>query len=72
MGARDMSIINTPPQDRLPIHTEIIAFDETRIGQAIYRTSEAGFCRCVRRFDNRAGCGSADDLAALDQDLFER
>ena len=37
MGSRDMSIINTPPQDRLPIHTEIIAFDETRIAEAIYR-----------------------------------
>ena len=30
MGARDMSVINTPPQDRLPIHTEILAFDEAR------------------------------------------
>ncbi len=42
MGSRDMSIINTPPQDRLPIHTEIIAFDETRIGEAIYREVERG------------------------------
>jgi transcription-repair coupling factor (superfamily II helicase) len=37
MGARDMSVINTPPQDRLPIHTEIIAFDEARIVEAIQR-----------------------------------
>lgn len=37
MGARDMSVINTPPQDRLPIHTEIIAFDEGRIVEAIQR-----------------------------------
>ena len=37
MGARDMSVINTPPQDRLPIHTEIISFDEGRIIEAIHR-----------------------------------
>ncbi|MEW6749946.1 MAG: transcription-repair coupling factor [Candidatus Latescibacterota bacterium] len=42
MGARDMSIINTPPQDRLPIHTEIISFDERRIAEAIYREVERG------------------------------
>ncbi len=42
MGSRDMSIINTPPQDRLPIHTEIIAFDETRIAEAIHREVERG------------------------------
>jgi len=42
MGSRDMSIINTPPQDRLPIHTEILAFDEARIAEAIYREVERG------------------------------
>ena len=42
MGARDMSVINTPPQDRLPIHTEILAFDETRIAESIYREVERG------------------------------
>ncbi len=42
MGSRDMSIINTPPQDRLPIHTEIIAFDEARITEAIHREVERG------------------------------
>ncbi len=35
MGSRDMSVINTPPQDRLPIHTEILPFDEDRIAAAI-------------------------------------
>ena len=40
MSARDMSVINTPPQDRLPIHTEIIAFDEDRIIEAITREVE--------------------------------
>ncbi len=42
MGSRDMSIINTPPQDRLPIHTEIIPFDEGRISEAIHREVERG------------------------------
>ena len=42
MSARDMSVINTPPQDRLPIHTEIIAFDENRIIEAITREVERG------------------------------
>lgn len=35
MGARDLSIINTPPPNRYPILTEIIAFDESVIKQAI-------------------------------------
>ncbi len=42
MGGRDMSVINTPPQDRLPIHTEIIAFDQDRIAEAILREVERG------------------------------
>ena len=42
MGARDMSVINTPPQDRLPIHTEIITFDEGRIVAAIEREVARG------------------------------
>jgi len=42
MAARDMSTINTPPRDRLPIHTEIFAFDEDRIVGAIHREIERG------------------------------
>ena len=42
IGARDMSVINTPPQDRLPIHTEIISFNEDRIVEAILREVERG------------------------------
>ena len=42
MGARDMSIINTPPKDRLPIHTEIIRFDEEKIAEAILREVDRG------------------------------
>jgi transcription-repair coupling factor (superfamily II helicase) len=36
-GARDMSVINTPPRDRLPVHTEIVQFDEDRVSEAILR-----------------------------------
>ena len=31
LGARDLSIISTPPPNRIPIQTEIILFDETEI-----------------------------------------
>lgn len=37
MGSRDISIINTPPQDRLPIKTIITEYDDETIKQAIYR-----------------------------------
>ncbi|MFP4174047.1 MAG: transcription-repair coupling factor, partial [Candidatus Hydrogenedentota bacterium] len=37
MGVRDMSVINTAPNDRLPIHTCIEAFDEQLIEEAIRR-----------------------------------
>ena len=37
MGIRDMSIINTAPNDRLPIHTCIDTFDETLVQEAIRR-----------------------------------
>jgi transcription-repair coupling factor (superfamily II helicase) len=36
-GARDMSVISTPPTNRKAVHTEIIAFDEEIIGNAIKR-----------------------------------
>jgi transcription-repair coupling factor (superfamily II helicase) len=35
MGARDLSIINTPPPNRYPIHTEWHTFDEDMIRDAI-------------------------------------
>jgi transcription-repair coupling factor (superfamily II helicase) len=41
-GARDMSIINTPPKDRLPIHTEIAEFDKELITEAILREVDRG------------------------------
>jgi len=37
LGARDMSIINTPPKDRLPIVTEVSLFSEKAIIDAINR-----------------------------------
>jgi transcription-repair coupling factor (superfamily II helicase) len=37
LGVRDMSVINTAPNDRLPIHTLIEAFDERVVIEAIRR-----------------------------------
>ncbi len=34
-GARDMSVISTPPQDRVPVETQMISFDEEMIKKAI-------------------------------------
>src|SRR4029078_8932854 len=41
-GARDMSVIETPPRDRLPVHTEIVETDEETITDAILREIERG------------------------------
>ncbi len=41
-GIRDVSLIQTPPRDRLPVHTEIIAFDEEAIREAILREVDRG------------------------------
>ncbi len=35
MGARDLSIINTPPPNRYPIHTELHRFDKNIIKEAV-------------------------------------
>ncbi|PID88315.1 MAG: transcription-repair coupling factor [Bacteroidia bacterium] len=35
MGARDLSIINTPPPNRYPIHTELLQFDQKLIQKAL-------------------------------------
>jgi transcription-repair coupling factor (superfamily II helicase) len=42
MGARDLSIINTPPPNRQPIQTELRGFDEDFIRDAIYFETERG------------------------------
>lgn len=35
MGARDMSVINTPPQERIPVETKVVEYDEGLIRRAI-------------------------------------
>jgi len=42
MGARDLSIINTPPANRQPIHTEVHVFHEDAVREAIYYETERG------------------------------
>ena len=42
MGARDLSVINTPPQNRLPIKTIVVEYDEDLIRQAILKEVERG------------------------------
>ena len=43
LGARDLSIISTPPPNRIPVQTEIILFDEEEIRSIInYELSRGG------------------------------
>lgn len=42
LGARDLSIINTPPKNRQPIHTEIINMDKKIITNSITRELQRG------------------------------
>ncbi len=42
MGARDLSIINTPPPNRQPVQTEVHVFNEDFIRDAIYYETERG------------------------------
>jgi transcription-repair coupling factor (superfamily II helicase) len=42
MNARDLSIMNTPPPNRQPVHTEVMGFDEQAIRDAIYFETERG------------------------------
>lgn len=42
MGARDLSLINTPPRNRLPIHTEIATYDKKIIREAILHELRRG------------------------------
>ena len=43
MGARDLSVINTPPPNRYPVQTELIGFDDDTIKDAIeYEISRGG------------------------------
>lgn len=42
MGARDLSIINTPPPNRQPIQTEVQVYNEDFVRDAIYFETERG------------------------------
>jgi transcription-repair coupling factor (superfamily II helicase) len=42
MGARDLSIINTPPPNRQPIQTEVMVMNEDAIREIIYYETERG------------------------------
>lgn len=42
MSARDLSIINTPPPNRQPVHTELVGFNEDMIREALYYEAERG------------------------------
>ena len=43
LGARDLSIINTPPPNRIPVQTEIILFDEKEVKSIInYELNRSG------------------------------
>jgi transcription-repair coupling factor (superfamily II helicase) len=41
-GARDMSLITTPPKERLPIQTHILPFDEDLVRNAVLREADRG------------------------------
>ena len=48
MGARDMSVINTPPQDRLPVETCVGDWDAKLIQRALERElNRRGQCYCI-------------------------
>ena len=42
MGARDLSIMNTPPPNRQPIQTEVQVYNEDFIRDAVYFETERG------------------------------
>ncbi len=42
VSARDMSLISTPPRDRLPVHTEVVRFNDEVIREAIMREMDRG------------------------------
>ncbi len=42
MGARDMSVLNTPPANRAPVITQVLAYDERVIQRAVERELDRG------------------------------
>ena len=64
MGARDLSIINTPPPNRIPVQTEIMLFDHDVIRNVInYELDRGGQVFFVH---NRV-----EELPAI-QDILQR
>jgi transcription-repair coupling factor (superfamily II helicase) len=48
MGARDLSIINTPPPNRQPVHTELHVFSRAMMAEAVqYEVNRGGQCFVV-------------------------
>jgi transcription-repair coupling factor (superfamily II helicase) len=41
-GIRDMSVINTPPEDRVPIKTYVLPYDDTLVREAVLRELDRG------------------------------
>jgi transcription-repair coupling factor (superfamily II helicase) len=41
-GARDLSVIETPPRDRLPVHTEIVEYDPELVTDSVLREVDRG------------------------------
>jgi transcription-repair coupling factor (superfamily II helicase) len=42
MGGRDISVINTPPSERLPVETRVTSYDDYLIREAILREKKRG------------------------------
>lgn len=42
MGGRDISVINTPPSERLPVETKVTHYDDSLIREAILREKNRG------------------------------
>ncbi|MCG8430097.1 MAG: transcription-repair coupling factor [Candidatus Omnitrophica bacterium] len=42
MGAKDLSVINTPPQNRLPVKTVVVEYDIDLVSQAVTRETARG------------------------------
>ena len=42
VGVREMSVINTPPEDRLPVQTYVVEYDMKLIAEAIRREIQRG------------------------------
>lgn len=65
MGARDLSVIETPPRNRLPIVTELMRWNEEAIADAVRRELKRG----GQVFIVHWRIGDIEDLAATIADL---